>query len=150
VGDWLLPPLIEPHGPLGSNEDVVRAFTRNELAPYSELLHVEGPVLLAGRDVAVALRTGPRSFLVNHEMPSDLVAAKQVVESVFTAEGLSLFDEETLFGPSVGVQLVGLRYTTWDLWGADIDTAFADLRQAAAGGEDELPFAGGGPSSYNE
>ena len=138
--DLPMPPLNEPFGPPGDDEDVVRGFLADILAPYSELLHVEGPVLLAGRDWAVALRVGPRSFLVNHDMPSDLHRAKIVVEDVLRAEGLEMFDEETLFGTSVGVQYVGLRYTTWDLWGADIDSAFADLRVKAAGGEDALGF----------
>lgn len=147
--DWPSPPLIEPHGPLGDDEDVVRAFSRDELAPYSAQFHVEGPVLLAGRDYATVLRIGPRAFLVNHEMPGDLVAAKETVERVFAEEGLSMLDEETLYGPAVGVQLVGLRYTTWDLWGADIDQAFADLRVAAAGGEEDILFGGGDlPASY--
>jgi hypothetical protein len=143
MADWPSPPLIEPHGPLGDDEDVVRAFARDELAPYSGRFHVEGPVLLAGRDYATALRLGPRSFLVNHEMPDNLASAKDIVEKVFAAEGMTMLDEETLYGPAVGVQLVGLRYTTWDLWGADIDQAFADLRVQAAGGEEDLLYGGG-------
>lgn len=121
----------------------MRAFARDQLAPYSGRFHVEGPVLLASRDVATALRIGPRSFLVNREMPGDLARAKEIVEEVFTSEQMSLLDEETLFGPAVGVQMVGLRYTSWDLWGADIDQAFADLRVAAAGGQEDLMFGGG-------
>ena len=121
----------------------MRAFARGELAPYSRTFHVEGPVLLAERDVATALKLGPRSFLVNHEMPSHLEPAKSLTEGVFTAEGMSMLDEETLYGPAVGVQFVGLRYTTWDLWGADIEQAFADLRIQAAGGEEDLLFGGG-------
>jgi hypothetical protein len=143
VADWPLPPYVDPRGPLADDEAVVRAFVFSELAPYSERFHVEGPVLLAGRDVPVALRIGPRSFLIHHELSDDLAKARDVVEEVFTAEGLSLLDEETLYGPAVGVQMVGLRYPTWDLWGVDIDQAFADLRVAAAGGEEDLLFGGG-------
>jgi hypothetical protein len=124
---------------------VVRAFVRQELAPYSERFHVEGPVLLASRDVPVALRIGDRSFLIHHELVDDLALARDLVEEVFTEEGLTRFDEETWFGPAVGVQLVGLRYPSWDLWGADIDQAFADLRVAAAGGEEDMIFGGGAP-----
>ncbi len=145
MADWPLPPYTEPRGPLGDDADVVRAFARGELAPYSERFHVEGNVLLASRDVPVALRIGPRSFLIHHELVDDLGVAKDIVEQVFTAEGLTRFDEETWFGPAVGVQMVGLRYPTWDLWGADIEQAFTDLRVAAAGGEDDLLFGGGGP-----
>ena len=139
--DLPMPPSYEDPGPAGSNDDVVRAFVHDVPPPWSELLHVEGPVLLAGRDWAVALRVGDRSFLVNHEMPADLHRSKIVVEDVFRAEGLEMYDEETLFGTSVAVQYVGLRYTTWDLWGADIEEAFADLRLKAAGGTDELGFS---------
>jgi hypothetical protein len=145
VADWPLPPYVEPRGPLGEDEDVVRAFARSELAPYSGRFHVEGPVLMASRDVPVALRIGDRSFLVQHELSGDLAAAKDLVEAVFTDEGMSRLDEETLYGPAVGVQFVGLRYPTWDLWGADIDQAFADLRVAAVGGDEDMLRGGGAP-----
>ena len=143
MADWPLPPYIEPRGPLADDESVIRAFVYSELPPYSERFHVEGPVLLAGRDMPVALRIGARSFLIHHELAGDFATAKDVVEEVFGAEGLTLLDEETLYGPAVGVQMVGLRYPTWDLWGADLDQAFADLRVAAAGGEEDLLFGGG-------
>jgi hypothetical protein len=143
VADWPLPPYVEPRGPLADDESVVRAYASNELPPYSERFHVEGPVLLAGRDMPIALRIGPRSFLIQHELSDELAKARDVVQDVFESEGLSLLDEETLYGPAVGVQMVGLRYPTWDLWGADIDQGFADLRVAAAGGEEDLLFGGG-------
>ena len=124
----------------------MRAFARSELAPYSSRFHVEGPVLMANRDVPVALRIGPRSMLVHAELPADLVPAKEVVEEVFAEEGLSLLDEQTLYGVAVGVQMVGIRYSSWDLWGADIEQAFTDLRVAASGGEDDVLFGGGPPT----
>lgn len=141
--DWPAPPLYQPQGPMGEDDEVVRAYLRNENPPYSNTFHAEGPVLMAQRDVPTVLRVGPRSFLVNRDMPEHLVHAKLTVESVMGTEDLQMFDEETLYGPAVGVQLVGARYTMWDLWGADIDTAFADLRVAAAGGEEDLLFGGG-------
>ncbi len=98
---------------------------------------------MANRDVPVALRIGPRSMLIQAELPGDLTEAKSVVEEIFTAEGLSLLDEKTLYGVAVGVQMVGIRYSSWDLWGADIDQAFADLRIAAAGGEGDVLFGSG-------
>ena len=143
MADWPLPPYTEPRGPLADDEAVIRAFVFSELAPYSERFHVEGPVLLAGRDMPIALRIGARSFLIHHELSGEMAEAKDLVERVFTAEGVTLLDEETLYGPAVGVQMVGLRYPTWDLWGADIDQAFADLRVAAAGGREDLLFGGG-------
>ena len=141
--DWPSPPFVEPHGPAGDDEDVVRAYVRSELAPYSGMFHVEGPVLMAERDQAIALRLGPRSFLVNRDVFPHLEPAKELTERVMTAEGLQMFDEDTLYGTSVGVQQVGLRYTSWDLWGADIEQAFADLRVQAAGGQEDILFGGG-------
>ncbi len=123
----------------------MRAFARNELAPYSNRFHVEGPVLVANRDVPVALRIGPRSMLIHAELPPDLVEAKELVEEIFTEEGMSLQDEKTLYGVAVGVQMVGIRYSSWDLWGADLEQAFTDLRLAASGGEDDVLFGGGPP-----
>lgn len=146
MSDWPLPPSVEPRGPFGDDADVVRAFARGELAPYSDRFHVEGDVLLASRDVPVALRIGPRSMLIHAELPPELLDAKELVEGVFTAEGMNLLDEHTLYGVAVGVQMVGIRYSGWDLWGADIDQAFADLRIAAAGGEEDILFGGGPPS----
>jgi hypothetical protein len=43
------------------------------------------------------------------------------------------------------MQLVGARTVTWDLWGADIDEAFADLRRAAVGGDGDMLLGGGLP-----
>lgn len=143
--DWPSPPLYQPHGPEADDDEVVRAYLRNEVPPHSPTFHAEGPVLMASRDIPTVLRVGPRSFLVNRDMPDHLASAKHTVESVMATEDLEMFDEETLYGPAVGVQLVGARYTTWDLWGADIDSAFADLRVAAAGGEEDQLFGGGLP-----
>jgi hypothetical protein len=123
----------------------VRAFARNELAPYSSRFHVEGPVLMANRDVPIVLRIGPRTMLVHAELPADLVEARELVEEVLTEEGLRLQDEQTLYGVPVGVQMVGIRYSSWDLWGADMEQAFTDLRVAASGGEDDVLFGGNPP-----
>ncbi len=57
-----------------------------------------------------------------------------------------MLDEQQPLGIAVGMQYVGARTVTWDLWGADIDEAFADLRKAAVGGEEDMLFGGGGPS----
>ncbi len=141
--DWPASPFFDPSDRGAADDDVVRAFARNQPSAASPLFHAEGPVLMADRDMPTALRVGDRSFLVNREMPASLTRAKNLVEAVFVSEGLELYDEETLYGPAVGVQLVGLRFTSWDLWGADIESAFADLRMAAAGGEEDILFGGG-------
>jgi hypothetical protein len=41
--------------------------------------------------------------------------------------------------------MVSNRLSTWDLWGRDIDEAFADLRTAAVGGDDDILRGGGLP-----
>jgi hypothetical protein len=46
---------------------------------------------------------------------------------------MGLLDSETLLGVPVGIQLAGLRLSSWDLWGTDLDEAFAALRRAATG-----------------
>ena len=43
------------------------------------------------------------------------------------------------------MQMVGARTVTWDLWGVDIDEAFAELRKAAVGGDDDMLMGGGLP-----
>lgn len=103
-------------------------------------------MLLVDRDVPLALRLGlGRTVLLRIDLPDDAATLRTGVEAVLTAGGLRLLDEDTQLGIAVGVQLVGLRMSTWDLWGADIDDAFADLRTAAVGGSGDVLLGGGGP-----
>ena len=146
MSDWPLPPYLEPRGPLADDETVVRAFLGSDPPPHSERFHVEGPVLMADRDVPTALRIGERTVLLRLDLPDDLATARQTVTEVLGAEGMTLQDEDTKLGIAVGVQLVGLRFSTWDLWGRDIDEAFADLRTAAVGGQDDVIMGGGPPT----
>ncbi len=144
--DWPLPPFVEPRGPAGDDTAVVRAFLAAEGAPpHSERLHVEGDVLRADRDVAAALRIGPRSVLVRTDLPDDLVELRRKIEEVLAGEGLALQDEDTRLALPVATMMVALRMSTWDLWGADVDEAFADLRLAAVGGPDDILQGGGLP-----
>ena len=164
MADWPLPPYIEPRGPRADDDAVVRAFLRADIAPHSERLHVEGPVLLGDRDVPTALRLGPGgrggeaaggmapeltsrapTVLVRLDLPDDLVPTRQVVEAVLEAEGLTLLDNDNQLALAVALQMVGLRLSSWDLWGADIDDAFADLRAAAVGGANDVLLGGGSP-----
>ena len=144
--DRPLPPLFEPHGPAGDDAAVVRAFLAGEGAPpHSERLHVEGEVLRADRDVAAALKIGPRTVLVRTDLPDDLVDLRGKIEEVLAGEGLTLQDEDTQLALPVATMMVALRLSTWDLWGADIDEAFSDLRLAAVGGRDDILQGGGLP-----
>jgi hypothetical protein len=147
--DWPLPPLYEPRGPRDSDEEVVRAFLRHRgPAPHSERLHVESmspnsSVLRVDGDMPLALWIGPRSVLVLFDIPDGLTDIRAQVEGTLAGEGLTKLDEQSPLGIAVGMQLVGARAVTWDLWGADIDEAFADLRRAAVGGDDDMLLGGG-------
>ncbi|HEX3425878.1 MAG TPA: hypothetical protein VHT30_07080 [Acidimicrobiales bacterium] len=144
--DWPLPPLYEPRGPRDSDEEVVRAFLRHRgPTPHSERLHVEDTVLRVDGDMPLALWMSNRSVLVLFDVPDTLVDVRARVEAALEGEGLTKLDEQSPLGIAVGMQLVGARALTWDLWGADIDEAFADLRRAAVGGEDDMLFGGGLP-----
>ena len=147
--DWPLPPLYEPKGPRGTDEEVVRAFLRHDgPTPHSERLHVEDAVLRVDGDMPLALWIGARAVLVLADVPEQLVDVRAAVEQVLTGEGLTKLDEQSPLGIAVGIQLVGARTVTWDLWGADIDEAFADLRKAAAGGDDDMLQGGGLPPGF--
>ncbi len=148
MSDWPLPPLYEPRGPRDTDEEVVRAFLRGPGAPmpHSERLHVEDRVLRADGDMPLALWVGPRTVLVLVDIPDDLTDLRARVQETLAAEGLELRDEQSPLGIAVGVQLVGARAATWDLWGDDIDAAFAELRKAAVGGDDDMLRGGGLPS----
>lgn len=144
--DWPLPPLYQPRGPRDSDEEVVRAFLRHRgPSPHSERLHVEDTVLRVDGDMPLALWIGPRSVLVLFDIPQQLAGIRAVVEQALTGEGLTKLDEQSPLAIAVGVQLVGARTVTWDLWGADIDEAFAALRRAAVGGDDDMLLGGGLP-----
>ena len=146
MSDWPLPPLYEPRGPRGSDEEVVRAFLRHEgPSPHSDRLHVEDRVLRVDGDMPLALWVGPRTVLVLFDARDDVLDVRETVEAALGAEGLSKLDEQSPLGIAVGIQLVGARAATWDLWGADIDEAFADMRRAAVGGDDDMLLGGGLP-----
>ncbi len=125
-----MPPFAEPTGPAVDDVAVLAAYARSEPAGHSPRFHVERPTLLVDRNVAAAIRVGPRTLLVRDDLPDDLASAKAEVEGALAAAGFTRFDEETLLATPVALQLLGLRLSSWDLWGVDIDEAFADLRAA--------------------
>ncbi|MCA1844736.1 MAG: hypothetical protein LC792_16395 [Actinobacteria bacterium] len=139
----MLPPFSEPTGPLLEDAEVLAGYVGGAgPTGFSARFHVERPVLYASRTIAVALQVGPGTFLVRIDVPDGAEDARRVVGDTFATLGLSLFDEDTLFAAPVAIQVLGIRLSSWDLWGRDIDVAFADLRQAAAGPGAE-PVLGG-------
>lgn len=141
----LLPPYGEPAGDRVDDAAVLTAYLRDEpAAVWSPRFHIEGMTLVTGGDRALGLRIGRRSFLVRVDLPDDFAAARQAFRDALTADGIGFLDGETLLAAPVAIQVLGSRTSLWDLWGADIDEAFADLRAAAAGEWDDL-FPGGPP-----
>ncbi len=139
--EGLFPPFADPGGPPVDDASVLEAFARGDPgAGHSERLHVEGQVLLVHRDVAAALRIGPTTVLVRADLPHAVADVKAQVEAALTAEGLTLLDEATPLATPVSIQVLGVRMSTWDLWGTDIDVAFAALRSAAVGEEGAPAF----------
>lgn len=132
MAEGFLPPFVEPTGPAVDDADVLGSFARDEAAGHSPRFHVERPTLLVGRTVAAAVRIGPRTLLVRADLPDRLASAKGEVEEALAAEGLTCFDEDTLLATPIALQLFGLRLSSWDLWGDDIDQAFAVLRARCA------------------
>jgi hypothetical protein len=137
-------PFAAPTGPAVDDASVLECFARDVAAGHSPRFHVERPTLLVDRNVAAAVRIAPRTVLVRADLPDRLEAAKGEVEGALTAEGLSCFDEDTLLATPVALQLFGLRLSSWDLWGDDIDDGFAALR-AGCIAEQRGPFEGPSP-----
>jgi uncharacterized protein with von Willebrand factor type A (vWA) domain len=128
VDEGSLPPYAAPTGPAVDDATVLECFAQNVAAGHSPRFHVERPTLLVGRTTAAAVRIAPRTLLVRADLPDELAEAKGEVEDALAAEGLACFDEDTLLALPVVVQLFGLRVSSWDLWGDDIDAAFTALR----------------------
>ena len=132
----ILPPYGEPGGTLGGDESVLEDFLDRQGAKadhHSPLFHVEANVLMAQADMACAIRLGPASVLLRLDLPEDLETVKHTIEVAMAGAGMVKLDEETKLGPAVAIQVLGLRLSTWDLWGTDIDQAFSELRTAATG-----------------
>ncbi len=138
MSEGLFPPFREPSGTPVEDEAVLEAFAHGLPAGYSSRFHVEGQTLIVHGDMAVGQRIGPDTVLVRIDLPEDSLFAKPQLEQALGRAGLTLLDEDTRLALPAIIQLLGLRVSSWDLWGRDIDQAFADLR-AAAVGDDQSP-----------
>lgn len=127
------PPFGVAPGPLCADAEVVGGFVRDEPCGHSPRLCIEGPMLLADGDQTVALRVADDVVLVRIDLPDHVAADRRLVESLLRDEGLDRLDEETLWGVPIALQLAGLRLSTWDLWGTDLDRAFDAVRAVAVG-----------------
>jgi hypothetical protein len=115
--------------------ELVADFVRGEPAGASPSFHIEGGLLMGGSSMPLAVRLGERSVLARRDVPDGALPLRTLAQEVLATEGLSLLDEDTPLGIPAGIQLAGLRAATWDLWGGDIDQAYAYLRQAVVGSD---------------
>ena len=152
MSDGVLPPFGIPLGDEADDARVLEVFVEDQpVFVHSPTFHLEGTALVAGGDIAVAMRLAPRTFLVRLDVPPGIEAARDAVQRRLGASGMSLVDNETLLAAPIAIQVLGLRTSSWDLWGADIDESFAELRAAAAGEWEGLfpegppPVPGPGP-----
>jgi hypothetical protein len=146
MADGLLPPYGEPVGDRADDARVLEVYINNEPAlVHSAQLHLEGATLMQGGDLAVALRIAPRTFLLRRDLPTDAEVAEKALKVALGAAGMTCLDEESPLAAAVAIQVLGLRMASWDLWGADIDEAFLELRTAAAGEWEDM-FPSGPPS----
>lgn len=135
MDDQILPPYAEPTGPRNSDDTVLKAYIQEFYAGHSDRFHVEGPALLVDRIDIAALRVGHNAILVRIDLAPDQGDAQPMVEQALTQHGLSRVAEDTVLAVPVAIGVLGLRVSSWDLWGADPDQATAALRLAALGDE---------------
>lgn len=112
---------------------VLTAFAAGLPSERSASFGIEGPVLMVDGDVPAALRLDARTVLHRGDLPDDVAWARLPVGDALRAAGYSLLDEKTLYATPVALQVLGLTFSEWDLWGFDLDEAFGALRLAAAG-----------------
>jgi len=133
------PPFGFMPGPNVSDAEVVVQFATTFASAgacvHSNRFYVEGPLLIADGDQTVAMRVAPAVVLVRTDVPDDIQDDRHRVEHLLSEAGLAMLDEETLWGVPIALQLAGLRISIWDLWGNDLDFAFAAVRTVAIGDE---------------
>lgn len=129
----LRPPYGPAPGPETSDAEVVASFVRAEPSGHSRNFYLEGPLLIGDGDHTVAICVAPDVVLVRTDLPDDLRGHRRTAETLLASSGLTLLDEDTLWGVPVALQLAGLRLSSWDLWGIDIERSFEAVRAVAVG-----------------
>ena len=122
-----------PAEPPEEDGAVLAAYAAGRPSGRSASFSREGPILMVDGDVPAALRLDPRTVLVRGDLPDDVAWARPLVAAAVEEAGYQLCDENTLFAMPVAIQVLALTYSEWDLWGLDLDAAFAALRVAALG-----------------
>lgn len=119
--------------PQAEDSAVLTAYAAGLPSGRSASFAIEGPVLMVDGDVPAALRLDKRTVLHRQDLPDDVAWAKPKVAEALRAAGYQLCDENTLYATPVALQVLGLTYSEFDLWGLDVDAAFTALRMAAVG-----------------
>ncbi len=119
--------------PPEEDEVVLSSFAAGLPSGRSAWFGIEGPVLMVDGDVPAALRIDPKTVLHRRDLPDDVAWAGPKVAAALQAAGYLLCDENTLYATPVALQVLGLTYSEFDLWGFDLDEAFTALRMAAVG-----------------
>ena len=114
-------------------KSLLERFARGATAAHSRSLHIEDDVLLVDLTAVLSLRLGPRIFLLRADAQEAVGTFVSPTEHAVREAGMVLLDERTLLATPVALQRLGLRISEWDLWGDDIDEAFARLREIAVG-----------------
>jgi hypothetical protein len=133
-----LPPFGTASGPLVDDGEVVTSYVGEGPPCHSARLHIEGPTLVVDGDVAAGLRLGPDVVMVRVDLPDEASDVRSRLEQALAAESLECLDESSTLALPVALQILGLRLSAWDLWGTDVDVAFAALRRCAIG-DQEFP-----------
>lgn len=145
-----LPPYGTAPGLLTDDDSVLSVFAGGESGAHSERLHLEGPALMVDGDQAAGLRLGPDVVLVRLDLPEDVDDVRRPLEAALAAEGLVRLDDVTTLALPVALQVLGLRLSSWDLWGRDLDDAFSALRFAAIGDQELPPIGRGGQDGQDD
>lgn len=132
------PPCGSALGPLVDDDVALGAYVCGVAAGHSIRFHVEGPTLLVDGDIAVGLRLGPAVALVRSDLAGDFDDVRRQVEKALASASMVCLDEDTLLAGPIALQVLGIRLSTWSLWGIDLEEAFAQLRRWAVG-DQELP-----------
>lgn len=137
----------EAGGPQETDEAVLAGFLAGQSAGTSKSFGIEDSVLNVDGDVAAAIRLNADTVLTRRDLPDDVLWAAGSLAEALPLAGYTLLDEESILAVPVALQVVGIRLSSWDLWGRDLDQAFAALRTAAVG-EDWNPVLSDGSGSW--
>ncbi|MGH9122938.1 MAG: hypothetical protein ACRDYC_13510, partial [Acidimicrobiales bacterium] len=144
TGSWdswsdVFPPYGVPPGEPVDDARVLESYALEGPPCFGRRLHIEGPTLIVDADVAAGLRVAPDVVLVRVDLPEETLDMRVPLEwALADHAGYELLDEENVLAVVVALQVLGIRLSSWNVWGKDLESAFDALRRGAVG-EQELP-----------